>query len=151
MAAWEIYNSALFIGRQPQLNKINAWADSPTVQKRVYSIVAPAGTGKTWLLEKAHHEWASSQSAVAPKRLVITLDVGTFFNRDRTKPLNEDAVLNWIESLHQNTHTICSFIKPQINRTVDPSNIISDFVRVLCAQYHLPYAPIIIVDGYDEI
>ncbi|RME50821.1 MAG: hypothetical protein D6796_02220, partial [Caldilineae bacterium] len=48
----EKFNAKLFVGRESLLEDLIRWATAPTVRRRLRTIAAPPGYGKTWLLHE---------------------------------------------------------------------------------------------------
>ena len=155
MNRWEAYDPDVFVGRQDILKEIARWADRPSVDKRLWSIVAPPGTGKTWLLKSAQRMLERSDETDLPLgQLVFWVDVPDLVNREETANLNNmldhQAVWVWLKNVHRQALSFCAEVKP-LDSDASVSRNIESIVTALCERCHLRYAPIVIVDAYDEV
>lgn len=148
MFPWQGYNPAYFIERPAALKEIQDWANASDITKRVLSLVGPPGGGKTWLLKKLHGEWKNSGD-----RFAVWMDIPTLVNRsekqDQNRMINATAFGTWFDEVQQTAQRYCPYIK-SISTIVDFSAMVSALVRLVC-DCNLDYAPLVIVDGYDEI
>jgi len=142
------YNPDYFVDRPAALKRIREWADAEQVEKRVLSVVAPPGGGKTWVLKRLHSEWQNPG-----KRFVVWIDVPTLVNRaeeqDRNRMINPGAFHQCFEkALAYAQHRYPQI--PPISQNVDFAAMVGRLAKLLCDS-NLDKAPLVIVDGYDEI
>ena len=141
------YNSDIFVDRPATLAKIRSWADAEEVDKRVIPVVAPPGGGKTWMLERLKPEWNNSGTRFVTQMNVPDL-VHQGETRDRNQMIRREGFEKWFRQVQQEAAGYFSI--PPISETPDISAILSAFVRLVCDS-NPNTAPIIIVDGYDEL
>ena len=145
MSPWPDYNSALFVNRPQAIEKIHRyWADDPNA-KRVLVLVAPPGSGKSWLLRKVKEEWE-------PKRLVIWLDAPILIRQEEQNPnqmLNQAAFDEWFKEVQQIAGQFCGSLRP-IGLFAALDAQIEALVEMVC-NCALHADPILVVDAYDEI
>jgi hypothetical protein len=145
MLPWKIYNSQLFVDRPEILNKIRDWANTKEVEYRIWYLLAPPGAGKTWILKTLYSEWSIY-------RLILWVDVPSLVQQDQAGRVglwNMPAFTDWIKEIQADAQKYCPDLPP-IDLTLEQENIISSLVELLC-NCNPDMAPIIIVDGYDEI
>lgn len=153
---WEEYNQNVFIERKDDLGQevlpqVYAWANLLTVEKNVWTIVAPPGMGKTWLLRAAWENWTSSTGSdpAYPDRLVIWINAPDWINR--SEEYDTRRMFNLTEALKRLKPFVEKARVTPFDRDMDPSATIDALVAALCEQRHLNCPPIVIVDGYDEL
>jgi hypothetical protein len=159
---WQVFHLDVFIDRAAILQDIFDWADAKPnikdVNKRVCSIIAPPGTGKTWLLQAVRHCWKlpdQADNASPPKRFVIWVDVPKLVNRDelnnRNQMINQAAAKELLNQMHDEVRRLCGDLNP-LDFDLALSRNIQLLVDKLCGDCKsLKYAPMMIVDGYDEV
>lgn len=148
MFSCQEYNPDVFIDRPAAIQKLRGWADAVEVEKRVLSIIAPPGGGKTWVLKNLRATLEKTK-----RHFVIEINVPDLVNdreeQDPNKTINSGAFEAWFEGVQENARKYCSNIQP-ISHVPDRSARIREFVRRLC-ECKLNKAPLVLVDGYDEI
>lgn len=145
MSFWPDYHSALFVNRPQAIERIRRWVDDPDA-KRVLVLVAPPGSGKSWLLQKMEEEWK-------PNRLTVWLDAPQFINQQEeqnpNRMLNQTAFDDWFKQIRQTAEQFCANLGPIGNlATLDAQ--VEALVNMLC-NCALNAYPTLIVDAYDEI
>lgn len=140
MNLWRTYNPSLFVNRPTVLDGIRAWADAPAVEKRVLSLVGPPGSGKTWILKKLYEEWEKN-------RFVVWLDIPSVVDRARGN-IDALAFRRWIDKAVDAGQEYCSSLS--VSSFVDVASMAEGLANQLC-QCNLDKAPLVLVDGYDEI
>ena len=146
------YNANLFVDRPTIRGKIEQWADG-ALDKRLFSVIGPPGSGKTWLLKDLYEKWKGETNSGKRDRLVFWLDVPEVVNRgekQRDLVLNKEEVFKWLERTREEALENCPEIR-EIDRTVEPSRAVEDIVDDLCQPGVLEDAPIFILDRYDEV
>lgn len=142
------YNPDYFVDRPAALKGIREWADAAQVEKRVLSVVAPPGCGKTWVLKRLHSEWQNPG-----KRFVVWIDIPVLVNRseeqDRNRMINPDVFHRCFEKVQLHAQRHCPHIPP-ISTNMDFPAMVSRLAALLC-DCKLDKVPLVIVDGYDEI
>lgn len=103
-----------FVGREDILKILNTWAfSSVPYDKRLKSIVAPPGTGKTWLMQQFQHLWRSgAASASNPLHLlIIWAYIPSLIDRAETKNrhkiLNHAAIWVWLQEIYMRAKECC--------------------------------------------
>lgn len=145
MSLWPDYRSELFVDRPQAMEKIRHWVDDPYA-KRVLVLVAPPGSGKSWLLRKIEEEWK-------PNRLTVWLDAPRLIHRQEEQ--NPDRMLNhvafeeWFKEVQQSASRFCVDLKP-IGDSVALDAQIEALIDMVCC-CAVRYDPLLIVDAYDEI
>ncbi len=138
-----------FIDRPKTLRQSREWADAAQVRERVLSLIAPPGSGKTWLLRKLEAEWDDPSSG----RFVIWLNVPELVNRaetrDHNRMINAAAFERWFDEAQEKARKFCPGIRPISPNPTLPARV--DRLVELLYDCSLRKAPIVIVDGYDEI
>jgi hypothetical protein len=141
------YNPDIFVDRPTTLAEIRAWADMEQVEKRVCALVAPPGGGKSWLLERLRQVLNNPS-----KRFVVHLNVPDLVNldeaKDRNRVINTERFREWFRKVQEDASAY--FPISPISETPDISAITSAFVRLIC-NCNPDKAPLILVDGYDEL
>jgi hypothetical protein len=149
MTDWQAYHSIVFVGREQILARLLAWADDAAPGRRVLSLVAPPGSGKTWVLRAASGLWKSGAPARPTEagRLTIWIDVPALFREGK---LDHDAIRAMLKEAHRDAVKLCENIRP-IDSHHSITTIIDTLVDDLCGRCHMRAAPLIIVDCYDEV
>ncbi len=145
MYLWKNYNSRLFVDRPKILKEMREWADSKGVAQRIWYLLAPPGSGKTWIFRTLFNEWDAH-------RLVIWVDVPSLVQPEKTGQTelwNMPAFYQWIDDIQKKARKYCPDLPP-IDKTLQLPNIISTLVEYICNCKPVD-APIFIVDGYDEV
>lgn len=157
MFPWEKYSSNLYVQRQIEFDRLLNWIRSTSVLKQVTSLVAPPGSGKSWFLQAVQEELKAkrvSHSPAAPERLVIFCDAPTLVNRNQTSGagLNQDAVFEWLEKIIGDAKPIYPAVASVVlDRSREAAAIISDLVRIFCAEHPPKPTVVVLVDGLDDI
>lgn len=140
------YDKDFFIDRPKALAKICDWANAAD-DRRVLSVVAPPGWGKTWILEKFKEEWGADHFVIA------WMHAPTLINRneliDTNHMIDVEAFLNFFDTMQNTARQRCPHIEA-IDPTQDVSDMIRAFADFIC-ECNLEKTPLVIVDGYDEI
>ncbi|MBN2386395.1 MAG: hypothetical protein JXB85_05195 [Anaerolineales bacterium] len=148
MTLWQHYDSTLFVDRPGIRDVILAWADAEVVDRRVISIIAPPGAGKTWLMKDLYEEWGKPEA----RRFAVWLNIPRFVTPHATDPdevLDAAEIGDLIAEIETAARRHCPRL-PGVDRIPDQPAIISRLVELVC-ECNLARAPVIIVDGYDEI
>jgi len=144
---WNATLDNQFVARPNAAAKIIHWIDSPT-EKRILSVVAPPGNGKTWILKSLYKEWSN-----AGNRLVLWLDAPDIIRReeeqDTARMIEPEAFRQWFEEVQRRAAQHCHHLRP-ISQIADFKAQIEALVEMLC-DCDLAHSPVLIVDGYDEI
>lgn len=139
------YKKQYYVERRDALTKVQQWIDSGEGE-RVFSIIAPPGSGKTWFLRRIKDE--STENG----RFVIWIDSPILIDRNETQDqkrmIDRDAFDNWFDEIENEAHKH-SIAIPPIGPTVHPEQKLQTLARNLCSASINPL--IIMVDGYDEI
>jgi hypothetical protein len=147
MFSCDDYNPQVFVDRPAAMSEIRQWTDAGTLEKRVISMIAPPGGGKTWMLRNLAEEWNNPG-----ERLVVWMDVPTLIDlsqkQDGNRMIREDEFLEWFRNAHAEAEK--RFHIGHINEITEVSAMLSEFVRRICAS-NPSKAPLILVDGYDEL
>lgn len=146
-ADWDDLLEKEFVDRPKAKDAITNWVESPT-EKRILSVVAPPGNGKTWILKNLHKEWSNPG-----KRLVLWLDAPDIICReeeqDTARMIEPKAFGEWFENAWNHAARHCHHLRP-ISPIADFKAQIEALVEMLC-DCDLAHSPVLIVDGYDEI
>ncbi|NMC86417.1 MAG: ATP-binding protein, partial [Anaerolineaceae bacterium] len=148
------YDVQLYLDRPKIFRQIIAWIAQRETRRRVLCLVAPPGSGKTWLL---HHLQAELSKNPNPnfREPLLTFwldapDVVNVASKDRSDVIHKDKALQWIKQCYQKTHSFCRHV-PSFDTYLSYPRSIEDLVEALCNQCDLPDGPVLFVDGYDEI
>lgn len=145
MSLWPEYHPNLFVDRPRAMERIRRWANDHSA-RRVLVLVAPPGSGKSWLMRKMEEEWKSN-------RLTVWLNAPQLIDRQETQNPNQvlkrDAFDGWFEEIQQRASQFCTGLRP-IGRFAALDAQIEALVNMVC-RCALRYDPILIVDAYDEI
>jgi len=146
-ADWDDLLEKEFVDRPNAAAEITRWVESPT-EKRILSVVAPPGNGKTWILRSLYEDWSNPG-----KRLVLWLDAPAIIRRqeeqDTARMIEPEAFRQWFDEVQRRAAQHCHHLRP-IGKIADFKAQIEALVEMLC-NCDLPHSPVLIVDGYDEI
>jgi len=141
------YNSTAFVPR-PAINaEIQCWVDSGGGDKQVLSLIAPPGSGKTWLLNYLMSAWGK-------QRFVIWVDISTFISKKDTiikeEMLDLDAISIWLKRVCAEAKKYCKHF-PEYDANLTFGRMIELIVETACQRCELAYLPLVLVDGYDDV
>lgn len=149
MFPWQNYNPNAFVECPEILDEIQGWVDDPYGDRQVLSLVAPPGTGKSWLLRYLKQAWQG-------ERLVIWVNAVELVNpaerKIRENILNHTRVSQWLENTFSEAKQYCSHIPsytPPPRMTYGKN--IELLVTATCQRCELRLRPVVLVDGYDDI
>ncbi len=144
---WDTRLEKYFVDRPQAEEAIQRWLDSPS-EKRIFSLVAPPGNGKTWTLRRLYQKWGNPGN-----RLVVWLDAPVLIRREETQDVNRmidaESFKQWFDEIKSRATQHCRSLQP-ISTLADLPAQIGALVEMLC-NCSLPASPLLIVDGYDEI
>ncbi|MBN1995308.1 MAG: hypothetical protein JW953_21650 [Anaerolineae bacterium] len=133
----EKFRSELFVGRERELEDLVRWAtDIAVPSRRLRTIAAPPGYGKTWLLKQLVcrlAEWRDLFIITAP-----TLTLTSYA-----------AITKWLLTVIEQAGTVCAKMS-----AVPPDESLEAWVRHLLenlTQNSPSLRPILIVDGLNEL
>lgn len=129
----------LFVGREPELQNLIEWVMAPTVPRRLKTITAPPGYGKSWLLRQLENQLGAKHG-----RELFLINVPTLQLKSRAD------IAAWLPSIIKEAKKFCDEV-----RTPDPANspetIISHLLEDLSKNCSPTLRPIILVDAFDEL
>lgn len=144
-----VFDSDLFVSRGAELAELDEWVQAPNSNRRLRTLVAPGGLGKTWFLRAAQDRWRARNEAGnprAPARLPIWIDAPSYFAADNH--LDEERMGEWCTSIARDLAEYCDGV-PQ-DQDLDLSARIESLVTHLCNRCAERLTPIVIVDSYGE-
>ena len=131
----EPFSPELFVGRADVLNELLEWATASSVTRRLRSIAAPPGYGKSWLLiELSRYLKEQSDLFIVT---VPTLEL-------TSKPKIEE----WLPTVIRDGQRFCDAVS-SIDQSDSPGSIIFHLVEKLSIECNL--RPILVVDALDEL
>jgi len=147
----EPFDPTRFVGRTNLLNKIESWADQPNPPRRLWSVVAPPGMGKSWLLAMARKRlrttagrivfWADlSRNAVDPETNVPLPDLTSVAGQRE-----------WVKQIVAQAKALCGGVKDSSSSAANLDAILDQLVDDLCVLCQPMPAPILLVDGFEEV
>ncbi len=149
MFPWQSYNPNAFVERPEILTEIQHWIDDPIGDRQVLSIIAPPGTGKTWMLHYLKDLWQG-------KRLVVWVDAKELINRAeqniRGNMLIPANVNSWVANIFTEAKQYCNQIPAYLPppRMTNGKNL-ELLVTTTCQRCKLRLRPVVLVDGYDDV
>ncbi len=149
--SWNIFDETLFVGREAKVREIVDWANAPTQKKRVLCLVDVPGTGKTWLMQAAHTRLKRSSVASdnsSSGRLVLWIDVPRWFE-PQARTFSAEPKTFFADAYAQ-----ASLLCPDfggLDTKASLMGITDQFANDLEEHCDFRFAPLIFVDGYDEI
>ncbi|MGQ9832820.1 MAG: AAA family ATPase [Candidatus Villigracilaceae bacterium] len=144
---WDTLIEKQFVQRPQAEEKITQWVEASS-ERPLLSVVAPPGNGKSWILRNLYNKWGKSGD-----RLVIWLDAPRLINRNEQNPaqmIQAETFLEWFREIKERANQHCGGLET-ISEIVDFSAQIETLVDKLCNHCNLKQAPVLIVDGYDEM
>lgn len=136
MLPGEVFSPKLFVGRISNLEELIRWSTDPVVPRRLKSIAAPPGYGKSWLLYQLEN------------RLTGRSDVFVI----RVSPLelkSKEDIEQWLPSVVKKAQAMCARVRDGVPGDLLESQI-SNLLEDLYESCHPSLTPILIVDGLDE-
>lgn len=144
---WDTRLNQYFVDRPEAEDAIQKWLDSPS-DKCTLSVVAPPGNGKTWILMRLYQKWIADGN-----RLALWLNAPLLIRREETRDANQmidaQAFDQWFQRVKDQAARHCLSLQ-QIGTLSDFSAQVNALVEMVC-NCSLDHAPVLIVDGYDEI
>jgi hypothetical protein len=149
MSSWQSYIRNAFVDRPEILGEIQHWADDPAADRQVLSLIAPRGTGKTWMLRYLQDIWQGN-------RLVIWVDAKELVNlaekMNRENVLVPASVTHWLENTFAEARKFCTHIPPCLPPPkMTYGRSLEQLVIATCQRCKLWPPPVVLVDGYDDV
>lgn len=132
----EDFSPNLFVGRISELEELTRWATDPVVPRRLKSIAAPPGYGKSWLLYQLENRLASRSDVFVVRASPLELK-------------SKEDIEQWLPSVVKKAQTMCAKVRDGVPGDLLESQI-SNLLEDLYESCHPPLTPILIVDGLDE-
>lgn len=141
------YNPKAFVPRPSIIGEIENWVDDPAGDRQVLSLIAPPGTGKTWLLNYLKSNWGR-------RRFVIWINIPDLLSKKDTlikeEMLDTEAVSAWLKRVVAEAKKYCRHF-PDYDPDLTFGRMIELIVETACQRCDLPHHPLVLVDGYDDI
>lgn len=138
------FSPQLFAGRKTELKELIRWATAKTVPRRLKTIVAPPGYGKSWLLCQFKKRLSARNC-----RELFFIHVPTPKREDQ-RLKSRDDIMVWLSKVWEEAQKCC-----QSMRDYDPAlpveTVIARLLEDLCQNCNLTLQPIVIVDSFDEL
>lgn len=142
--SWEAFDLNRFVGRQHERAQFKAWLRRPPGERRVYSYVGAAGTGKTWLLHALHHdlEQPDLQAELFCPIYVSFLNIVEDMEGNLSR--YTASVHSWVKRVAE-----ARGISSEITDELMAKQMVTILVKILCED--LKQRPVLFVEGYDEV
>lgn len=130
----ESIDPGLFVGRETELQELIDWSLAEFVSRRLMTIVAPPGYGKSWLLSHLEHRLADQHG-----RDLFLIHVPTL------KLRSTQDIVDWLSSVVAEAKNF----RPDMQvpyPTNSPDTIIAHLLDELS-----PLRPLLLVDAFDEL
>jgi hypothetical protein len=141
------YNPDAFVPRPAILDELQDWVDRGAGDKQVLSLIAPPGTGKTWLLNYLKSEWGK-------QRFIIWVNIPTLVSKKdtliREEMLDTEAISVWLKKVIEEAKKYCKHF-PDYDPALTFGRMIELIVEIACQRCDLPHHPLVLVDGYDNV
>jgi hypothetical protein len=135
----EEFSPNLFVGRENELAELIRWATTQYVPRRLKTIAAPPGYGKTWLLNELENRLREKNV-----HSVFVIRVAPSELRSRAD------IITWLSSIFEKARSGC----PKV-RDYDPHDSLESTIHGLCAdlcEHCSPtQRPLLFVDALDEL
>lgn len=137
------FSPNLFVGREAELEQLIQWAIAETVPRRLKTIAAPPGYGKSWLLYQLEERLHGNHRAGCPLFLIrVPAKVVT----------SREAIAAWLPSVITKAQVDHPYDNIRDHNPVNPpETIIAHLLEDLCENCHPALCPILIVDAFDEL
>ena len=144
----ENFNDALFAGRRINLDQIVGWWQDPHPIYRVCSVVGPPGIGKSWLAIKVQQLIECEPGSLV---LPAYLSLDSITGQPHDDLVSNDGRGEWLKSAIARAIQKCDWYERDFARQVDFYATVANLVEKLCEYCGQVHAPLLIVDGFEEI
>ncbi|MBN1995311.1 MAG: hypothetical protein JW953_21665 [Anaerolineae bacterium] len=133
----ETFSPSLFAGRQRELDDLIRWVTDPSGVRRLRTIAAPPGYGKTWLLRELERRLINRRDL-----FIISVPVPA------SKLISRVQMVEWLSFVVRNAQIVYPTVRDigQFSPEIIISNLLEDLT-----QASPPLHPILLVDGFDEL
>lgn len=134
------FNPDLFVGRETELVQLISWVTSEVVPRRLKTIVAPPGYGKSWLLRQLADRLSDQHG-----RDLFLIWVPT------KKLKSREDIAQWLLEVSKDVQCYSLRVRNHDLAILPVEAIISRLLEDLCVNCNSALRPVLIVDAFDEL